>query len=451
MDYLNHLKWIQEMIDRADPGRKMREQMFSVQDALDRADPGRKMREQMFSAQEALDRADPGRAMREQQEQARRALDQADPGRELREENLKKIIDEASSGLNSSQIDPTSLLAQYESRLQVPEDLLGYKVPGLEVADFSNPTLESLRGLREQFSATSYELSRQIAGQIPEMPAALSASLTALEDAQRASSALDYSNRSIATAAREVLAAHRNFGANGFTGLADFMTEKPAWLDGIQAAASPVLDMLAYEMATVFSAGLSPAMAEGFGAELVGHIGHLVESESEERAQEAFEEFLTWLLDWFSRLPNIRVTRESALAIFLTLVAILHSQVISQQSEKRIEAMVAHSQASVERRIDELSLAVGQEDAASELKADSVEVSSLKIVATNLRLRSGPGTEFDVLRLLPPNLTVSVLSEDKDWALIEFFDFIEGKPVKGWAAKKFLMDWQAEPDNNNTK
>jgi hypothetical protein len=67
--------------------------------------------------------------------------------------------------------------------------------------------------------------------------------------------------------------------------------------------------------------------------------------------------------------------------------------------------------------------------------------SDLRLVsAASLRVRAESATNSRIIGKLTRNSLVRVIDKKKNWAHIEYFDFVEGRTREGWVAHRFLQE-----------
>jgi hypothetical protein len=67
------------------------------------------------------------------------------------------------------------------------------------------------------------------------------------------------------------------------------------------------------------------------------------------------------------------------------------------------------------------------------------EASENYVVVRRVNLRTGPSTDFPVLRALEANTLVSVVETSGGWLRVDAFDFVEFKVHAGWVYKRYLQ------------
>lgn len=59
-------------------------------------------------------------------------------------------------------------------------------------------------------------------------------------------------------------------------------------------------------------------------------------------------------------------------------------------------------------------------------------------VAEGLNLRKGPGTDFEVIKLLPAGTKVTPIEQSGNWLMINVLNASGAPTLTGWAHKAFL-------------
>jgi hypothetical protein len=219
-------------------------------------------------------------------------------------------------------------------------------------------------------------------------------------------------------------------------------------LSGLRSV-SPVLGMLTRDLVSSARAGaLTPALAGGFGAELLGYIEEAEAADSKEAIEEFLKRFLTWLLSQAQTLPAKKLIASGLISLLWFIAQLLvdqHFDNISEQKhrkeilEVRQEARQHHAENSkalreMEARFTEKLVEVQEKD------ADGLEYVVIKVA----KLRKGPGKDFESLRTLPPNLQVEELERNGKWSRVQYFDYVEGEVKEGWIATALLVAKQEE-------
>lgn len=247
----------------------------------------------------------------------------------------------------------------------------------------------------------------------------------------------DYNNwAQIMTEASQSLISSYNLALDlGVDRFAEELRETTDWLRHIQVAASPVLNVFANELlANTISGSLNPSLVEGFGADLLNHLSRVEAVESEEEMSGVLQEFFTWLIEQAKRLPATAINFKALMAIF-NVVLFLYGQYGDKQAEQRIKGEVATSEERVLERIDELEAKI-----TVEIDGKKLQDTQRKeyVVMNSANLRNGPGTDYEPLRVLPPNLIVEEIGSDGEWIHVEFFDYIKGETEQGWISTELL-------------
>ena len=159
---------------------------------------------------------------------------------------------------------------------------------------------------------------------------------------------------------------------------------------------------------------VASGVAEAPEEELDERVGHLTE----------------FLGSQISKARHGPISLEGWVQIVLALILFVHSMMATQQSEERVM-----------KRLDNIRARL-----TSIAPADkAAQTPDLRLVsAAVLRLRAEPSTESRILGKLTRNSLVRVMSKDRSWAQIEYFDFAAGRTREAWVAHRFL---RALPEN----
>lgn len=156
------------------------------------------------------------------------------------------------------------------------------------------------------------------------------------------------------------------------------------------------------------------------------------EGECEQRAEDLAELLGTHL----AKSSGGPVSAEGYVQIILPLVLFILSVIGAQQSEERI--------------VEHLSNIRAQLQAISAVEQERVGTDLRLVAAASLRIRSEPSGKSEIVGKLTRSSLVLVISREKSWARVEYFDFVEGRTKEGWVAHRFLQElpeefWQGGP------
>ncbi|MBA2245580.1 MAG: SH3 domain-containing protein [Gemmatimonadetes bacterium] len=174
---------------------------------------------------------------------------------------------------------------------------------------------------------------------------------------------------------------------------------------------------------------------ETFGGQLLRIARDLAEApegEIEERVEDLAELFGTYL----AKSSSGPISLEGYVQIIVALILYVHSVIGAQHSEERVMKHLS----SITAQLQVIGT-VEQVKAAPELRI---------VAAASLRIRSGPSGESQLIGKLTRNSLVRVISKEKIWARVEYFDFVHGRTQEGWVAHRFLQElpdefWQRAP------
>lgn len=165
-------------------------------------------------------------------------------------------------------------------------------------------------------------------------------------------------------------------------------------------------------------------------------LANAPEGEVDERAQE----LAAFLGTHLSKSSGGLVSFDGFLQIVLALFLSLLSASGTRQSEERIMGHLSNITAQL------------QELGAGEQVNPSPELRL--VTAASLRIRSEPSGTSEVIGKLTRGALVRVISKEKRWAQVEYFDFVKGGTATGWVAHRFLQTLPDEfsqddaPDRN---
>jgi hypothetical protein len=216
------------------------------------------------------------------------------------------------------------------------------------------------------------------------------------------------------------------------------------------AAGSPVLGMLARELVMSAATGaLTPALASGFGGELLGYIEGADAAESEQAIADFLKAFLAWLLTLAQRLPGTRLSNEAIFSIFLTVATVLYQKYdgakdvkATQETIEQVREETRELRAETRQAQEEMLQEVREMEARLAERLGQVQSDNGReyVVVKAAKLRGGPGTEFESVKVLPPNVQVEELERAGEWMHVQYFDYAEGELRKGWIAAELLVE-----------
>lgn len=93
--------------------------------------------------------------------------------------------------------------------------------------------------------------------------------------------------------------------------------------------------------------------------------------------------------------------------------------------EQHLEEKISRSQEEVLRKLEELG-----------------QTSNSRrhyVVKEKVRLREKPTTQARKIKTLSPNVMVEEIERQRQWLLVEFFDYVDGKLKRGWVYKRYLQ------------
>ncbi len=162
-----------------------------------------------------------------------------------------------------------------------------------------------------------------------------------------------------------------------------------AWIQGVKSAASPALSMFADELlASSLGGGLSPALAEGFGAQVLSYINETKDAQTKEERDAVLQEFFVWFFEQFKRLPRTVLSAEGMLNIFFLLVSLLDNHWLSAGTDRHTDRAVSGLESRVDERLERIE--EGQKKILEELR----EVKAPRVtyvIMESAQLREGPG------------------------------------------------------------
>ena len=166
--------------------------------------------------------------------------------------------------------------------------------------------------------------------------------------------------------------------------------------------------------------------------EIARDLAEAPEAELEERTEDLAELLETHL----ATSRGGPVSLEGYIQIILALMLYVHSVIGAQQTEDRVMKHLS----TITAQLQEIATA-GRSTSVPELRL---------VAATSLRIRSEPSGESEIIGKLTRNSLVRVISREKSWARVEYFDFVHGRTAEGWVAHRFLRKlpdefWQDAP------
>jgi len=111
--------------------------------------------------------------------------------------------------------------------------------------------------------------------------------------------------------------------------------------------------------------------------------------------------------------------------IILFLLSIAITSHITDESENKIVEQFQNMQRAVYQQIESLK---------PEQETEEINY----VVFHEVNLRGKPTTKSTPLEVLSKNQVVTLLNEKGKWIYIEYFDYVDGMPKKGWVFKKYL-------------
>lgn len=190
-----------------------------------------------------------------------------------------------------------------------------------------------------------------------------------------------------------------------------------ATLERAIASSFPTISMLARDLAESVAAGsLSPAIAGGFGGELLERLQEAATIESDEAAASFLSALLAWLLLQARRVgianPNF------ALTILITIGTLLYSNMQNAAQEERLIKELRSSTAILLEEIGRM--------APPDSKTQAAPVRGLGTA------RSDPDEDAEVLAVLSDGQWVDVVEVHGKWVRVRFFDYVKGGECDAW-------------------
>lgn len=192
-----------------------------------------------------------------------------------------------------------------------------------------------------------------------------------------------------------------------------------------QTPALPALESYADELRSISRNidALRP-FQEKFAGRLLEAAHRLAEAHEEE-VDERATGLLALLRAYLAKSSGGPVSFEGYVQIVLTLSLFFASVDSARQSEKRIMEHLS----SITAQLEEIGT-----------REQTAVVPELRLVAAaSLRIRSEPSGTSEVIGKLTRGALVRVISKEKRWARVEYFDFVEGDTATGWMAHQFLQ------------
>jgi SH3 domain-containing protein len=121
-----------------------------------------------------------------------------------------------------------------------------------------------------------------------------------------------------------------------------------------------------------------------------------------------------------------RISLEGWVQIILAIAMYVQGNISSERSHKQVMEKLD----GIEAQLKTIAVASNREPAA-ELRM---------VVSKTLRVREAPAANSKIITRLTQGVLVRVLAEEKAWAAVEYFDFVEARSKTGWVAKQHLME-----------
>jgi hypothetical protein len=134
------------------------------------------------------------------------------------------------------------------------------------------------------------------------------------------------------------------------------------------------------------------------------------------------------LVDYFvekcSTLPKGKVTFEGMLGILLTVIFSIQSIMSSNTSTKMVMNEIDKAEGRIISAVKNIDSPANEND---DFVIDHT---------TSVRVK--PAHKSAKITFVYPNQRVSVLSRQREWVYVQYFDFLESIPKTGWVAKKYV-------------
>ncbi len=186
---------------------------------------------------------------------------------------------------------------------------------------------------------------------------------------------------------------------------------------------SPILD--------AFST-VATRITHGHGALEFSEAYELLVEEYEEQvanhATEPLDSLAESVKDRAAQAPLGPLSAEFYLSLFFALFLFYLSQFSAEQSEERLL-----------RRLDGMEQTIStQLNALNALKQD-IQRKVYLVADRAVNLRTGPGTDHDVLDVLLMNQKVVQIGSIGEWANVEYFDYVANELKRGWAHSRYFV------------
>lgn len=164
----------------------------------------------------------------------------------------------------------------------------------------------------------------------------------------------------------------------------------------------------------------------GYGALTFAEAYELVAEEYEEiTGSEPLDALSDKIQDRVGNAPSGSLSADFYISLLVAVILFYWSQLSSQESEERIIGRIGSLEKAISSQLAELN----------ESKEGLVFLFSDRA----MNLRSGPGTDHDVIGYIPRNQKLVEIERERDWTKVEYFDHINNLNVVGWAHSRYIL------------
>jgi uncharacterized protein YgiM (DUF1202 family) len=164
---------------------------------------------------------------------------------------------------------------------------------------------------------------------------------------------------------------------------------------------------------------------ETFAGQLLD-LAYKVAEASEEEIEGQVEKLSDFIGTHLAKSKRGPISLEGYVQIILAPILYIHSILGAQQSVEQVMKRLNHIEAQLKAIAP-----VEPVKRAPELRL---------VAAASLRIRAEPSMESKIIGKLTRNSLVRVITKEKSWVRIEYFDFVDGSTSEGWVAHRFLQE-----------
>jgi len=196
-----------------------------------------------------------------------------------------------------------------------------------------------------------------------------------------------------------------------------------------QLQESPALRALrAFETSPAMEAfsRITEQINHGYGALTFSEAYELIADEYEKQPSFGTLDALSGEIQNRARHAPLGVlSAEFYISLILALFLFYLSQISAQESEERILGRMNGLEQTITTKLEELR----------QFENDR----HFLVTDRSLNLRSGPGTDHDVIGNISRNQKLMELDRDRDWVKVEYFDHTNNVNLVGWVHSRYLL------------